>query len=142
MPAAPFVEASTVARKQTRTLTEVELEFMQAVWQGGEVSTEDVRRTFAARGRDLSDGSIRKMLSILVRKGYLVRRREGRAFYYRATVGRDEAGGRMARDVLTRAFGGSAALMVAALFDSRSVGKRDIAKIKQLISRREREARR
>ena len=130
-----------MARRGTRTLTEVELEFMQVVWAEGEVSVEDVQAALRRRDRYLSDGSVRKMLSILVRKGYLSRKREGRRFVYAATVPKERANSGMVQDLLKRAFGGSAALMVASLMDGRGVGKRDLSAIKQLIAERERKGR-
>ncbi len=75
-----------MARKKSRTLTNVELEFMQLVWAGKEVSTEGLQETLHKRGRSLSGGSIRKVLSILEDKGYVIRRKEGRAYLYRAAV--------------------------------------------------------
>ena len=92
-----------MARRKTRTLTEVELEFMQAVWQLGECGTEDVRRLLRGQGRDLSDGSVRKVLSILMEKGYLTRRQEGRGFLYRPTVEQRKANRSLVSDLLKRA---------------------------------------
>ena len=126
-----------MARRKSRTLTEVELEFMQIVWQGGEVTPEDVLEQLRRQGRSLSDGSVRKILSILVTKGYLSRRPEGRTFRYRAEVPKGRANRSMLMDLVNRAFAGSPALMVAALLDSPKVSDTDLKKIKQLISERE-----
>ena len=52
-------------RRKSRTLTEVELEFMDVVWDEGEVTTDAVQNALRSRGRPLSDGSVRKVLSIL-----------------------------------------------------------------------------
>ena len=128
-----------MARRKSRTLTEVELEFMKVVWEKGEVTTEDVLDALRSQGRELADGSVRKVLSILVAKGYVTRRRTGRAFLYRAKVQEGEANRSMLRDLLRRAFGGSAALMVAALLDTRAVRQEDIEEIKRLIAEREQE---
>ena len=128
-----------MARRKARTLTEVELEFMQVVWEEGEVTTERLMERLSARGRDLADGSVRKMLSILSEKGYLSRRREGRGFVYEARVGRERATRKMVDELCRRAFGGSAALMVSALFDGRGVGDEELDAIKQLIAGREKE---
>ena len=126
-----------MARRKSRTLTEVELEFMHVVWSKGEVSTEDVLKALESEGRRLSDGSVRKVLSILVDKGYLSRRPQGRGFLYKAAVPREKANRHMVADLLKRAFGGSAALMVASLIDSRGVSEKDIREIKKLLAERE-----
>lgn len=128
-----------MARRKSSTFTEVELEFMQIVWEHGEVSTEDMQSTLKERGRDLSDGSIRKVLSILIIKGHLERRRAGRSFYYRATVNRNQAQNTMVQDLLKRAFGGSVSLMVAALFNGESVDEDDITEVKKLIDQYEKQ---
>ena len=128
-----------MARRKSRTLTEVELEFMQVVWNVGEVTTESVLEALASQGRHLSDGSVRKMLSILVRKGYLSRRRLGRGFLYKARVDEREATKKMVTDLLKRAFDGQAALMVATLLESRTLCKKDIEEIKRLIASRDKE---
>jgi len=128
-----------MARRKSRTLTEVELEFMKVVWARGEISTEDAQAALREQGRDLADGSVRKVLSILKRKGYLARRRVGRAFLYKAEVEEDEAHRSLVQDLLSRAFGGSAALMVASLLGADSVRRKDVEAIKRLIAKRERE---
>lgn len=131
-----------MARRKARTLTEVELEFMQVVWAAeGDVTTDDVLDALRRRGRELADGSVRKVLSILVTKGYLSRRRRGRGFLYRAKVARDQAARRMVGDLLRRAFDGAVTGMIAALLDGRTVDRRELDKIKRLIAEREREGR-
>lgn len=124
-----------MARRRSRTLTEVELEFMDVVWDGGEVTTQDVQEALRRRGRPLSGGSVRKILSILDTKGYLDRRQEGRGFVYWATVCREKAQRGMVKDLVDRAFGGSAPLMVAALVNSKNVSRKELGEIKRLIAR-------
>ena len=60
-------------RRKSETLTDVELELMQIVWEKGEVSTDEMQRELKTRGRDVSDGTIRKFFSILRKKGYVLR---------------------------------------------------------------------
>ena len=127
-----------MAGRKSSTFTEVELEFMKIIWEQDEVSTEDVLDTLSKRGRELSDGTVRKMLSILLNKGHITRTRNGRSFRYRAQVHKKQADKRMIRDLLSRAFGDSAALMVAAILDSSSVNDKELEEIKKLIAEHER----
>lgn len=129
-----------MARRKTSTFTEVELEFMHVVWESGEVGTEEVQRVFRRSGRELSDGSIRKVLSILVKKGHLTRRKAGRSFLYKAKIPQKKANIKMVQDLLKRGFRGSPSLMMAALLESRTVNKRDMKRIQQLIAKYERES--
>ncbi len=128
-----------MGRRKSPTFTEVELEFMQVIWAAGEVSTDHVLEVLKGRGRHLSDGSIRKILSILVKKGHLTRRREGRAFLYKPKIREGQANRKMVQDLVKRAFGGSTALMVAALLDSNPLNERDLKEIKRLIAKHEKE---
>ena len=125
-----------MARRGSRTLTEVELAFMHVIWPRGDVGTETVRRALRQRGRDLADGSVRKFLSILVRKGYLSRKQAGRGFIYSVKVSEGKAKGRMLLDLLKRGFGGSPTRMFVALLESGVVRRRDLSTIKQLIAKR------
>ena len=75
-----------MARRKSSTFTEVELEFMNIIWEHDEVSTEDIQKFLEENDRYLTDGSIRKILSILMTKGHLERRKMGRRFYYKAKV--------------------------------------------------------
>ena len=127
-----------MARRKSSTFTEVELEFMNIIWEHGEVSTEDIQKSLEENDRYLTDGSIRKILSILMTKGHLERRKMGRRFYYKAKVEETLAHKNIIQDILKRAFAGSAPLMVAALLGSRGVKKGDIEEIKRLIAEYER----
>ncbi len=124
--------------RKSSTFTEVELEFMKIIWEQGEVSTENVQNALSKCGRELSDGTVRKMLSILMTKGHITRIRNGRGFLYRAKVHEKQANRRMISDLLSRAFSDSVSLMVAAILDSSSVSDEEIQEIKQLIAERER----
>ena len=126
-----------MARRPSPTLTEVELEFMGIIWASPEATTEEIQRTLARRGRHLTGGSIRKILSILMRKRFLSRRPAGNAFVYRATVSPESARRSLVADLLKRAFGGSAGLMVAALLDSREARPKDLQEVKRAIAERE-----
>ena len=128
-----------MARRKASTYTEVELEFMHVVWESGEVGTEEVQRVLRRSGRELSDGSIRKVLSILVKKGHLTRRKAGRSFLYKAKIPQKKANIKMVQDLLKRGFRGSPSLMMAALLESRTVNKRDMKRIQQLIAKYERQ---
>jgi predicted transcriptional regulator len=112
---------------------------MQVLWSRGDVTTEDVQAALRKQGRDLADGSIRKILSILKRKGHVERRKEGRGFVYSAKVPKAQADRSMVMDLMERAFGGSATLMVASLLDTRMVHKKEVEEIKRLIAEAESE---
>jgi len=122
-----------VPRRKQRTLTEFELEIMQVLWQDEEVTVEEVRRAFEEAGKPLALPTIRTMLGILKKKGYVTRRRFGRGHAYRPTVSRDKARKRIIKDILERAFEGSALGLVATLVNTRMVSRKELEKIRELI---------
>lgn len=126
-------------KKDVKTLTPAEREIMEVLWDSGEATAEEVRQAFKERGRDITGGSIRKILSILMEKGFVTRRRDGKPFIYSATVPRAEANRNLLREMLGRAFGGSAALMVASLLDTNAVGWEELEQIKEVIEKKEEE---
>jgi predicted transcriptional regulator len=128
-----------MAQRHTSTLTRVELEFMGIVWSAPEVTTEHIQKELGRRGRALTGGSIRKILSILMKKGYVARRQEGNTFFYKATVPLDVARKSLVADLLSRAFGGSAGLLVAAVLDARKLPREELEDIKKAIAQREME---
>ncbi len=129
-----------MARRKSRTLTEVELEFMQILWSEGRVTPEDIQNSLLKKGRSLTGGSIRKVLSILIKKGYVDRSRKGKGHEYYARVTREQANSLVMHDVLNRIFHGSASLMVAALLDTSAVPEEDMEEIKNLIAERKKES--
>lgn len=122
-----------LARRKSATLTEVELEFMQLVWEAEEVTSDRIQETLSIRGRDLTGGTVRKVLQILMEKGYLTRRQEGRAFYYRARVPKEKAQGRLLKEMIHRVFHGSSPLLIAALLNEGALKPGELDRVSELI---------
>ena len=125
-----------MARRTSRTLTDVEHEFIQILWDREEATPEDIQKELLKQKRTLTGGSIRKVLLIMMDKGYIERRKQGKGFMYRAKVNEKQAHGSMVSDLLNHAFGGSAALMVASLLDTKTVPDEDLKKIERMIAER------
>jgi predicted transcriptional regulator len=123
-----------MARPKSRTLTDVELEIMRILWACGEATVPDLAQTLAKAGRPLAQPSIRTMLSILQRKGYVVRRAAaGRGFAYRALVSQDQTQQHFVRTVVERVFGGSPLALVSTLLRDDAISAKDLAKVQRMI---------
>ena len=127
-------------RRRTETLTALELAIMQVVWELGEGMVEEIRSVLEARGRPLAPPSIRTMLSILQEKGYVTRGKVSRAHVYRALVSQEKARKRILKDILARAFDGSATSLVAALVRADMVSDQELTQIRRLIEEQSRGA--
>ena len=125
-------------KNEFTTFTKVELEFMQIIWKHKEASTEDIQNALKEVGRELTDGGIRTILRVLIKKGHLTRKKKGRSFYYFAKVEKEQAERNLIFDLLDRVFSGSVPNMVSTLFNSRHISKEEIDAVKQIIKERER----
>lgn len=94
-----------------------EREIMDAVYRLGEAGAADV-----ARHLNDEDGydSIRVILGILEKKGYLTHRREGKRHVYQPTVSRDRATRFALSHVMRTFFQGSPSSAILALLDMSS----------------------
>jgi predicted transcriptional regulator len=73
------------------------------------------------------------LLGVMTDKGLLSREPKGRAFVYRAKVGREKTLGQMVDDLLTRAFEGSASTLVARLLDQSSPSPQELEEIRKAL---------
>jgi len=119
-------------------LSEAQTEIMNVVWEQGEVSLAQVCSALARR-RELARNTVQTQLTRLIEKGWLLHRAEGKAFYYRATVQREDARSRVLQRLVDAVFGGSAEGLVMTLLDGRKLSKDEADRIRALIERAEEE---
>ncbi len=87
------------------SLRDLERQVFLAVRAGGRVSVADVAERLSSEGRPLAYTTVMTVMTRLFEKGYLLRRRQGKAYLYEA---RDQAeiagelGGRAFREALER----------------------------------------
>jgi predicted transcriptional regulator len=127
-----------MARRKTRTLTELELEIMRLVWDVEEASVDDIEAALKQSERPLSQQSIRTMLAILRDKGYVKRRRVGRGYLYREAVKAEQAQKNILTDIINRLYDGSSANLVATLVNQEMLSKEELSKLRQMIDKHER----
>ncbi len=119
-------------RSKSRTLTDQELEIMKIVWQVKSVTVRDVYEALLER-RHIAYTTVMTMMSILERKGYLKKRREDRAYVYRATRPQAQVIKGMVREFVDRVFNGSAEPLLVHLVNDRHLSERDLQVITRLI---------
>ena len=116
-----------------QTLTPLELEIMQVLWEQGASTAAEVQPKLKG---DLAYTTVQTMLNILEKKGKLKRKLRGRAFEYSAKVSEARATGHAVRDLVDRMFGGSSEELVMSLIKTRQI---DARKILELSKRLEKE---
>lgn len=130
--------ARAKAKRPEKLLTEVELELMTILWELGGGTVSDVQERLPA-GRSLAYTSVSTILRILEQKGVLAAEKVGRGHRYLPQVGRDEYQVFALRDVVGRVFGGQPVELVRRLVDAEGLGPDELAELRALLARRERE---
>jgi len=129
-----------MARPTSRHPTELELEILKVLWRDGPAPVRQVRDAIAGF-RDLAATSVTTVMNIMVEKRYLARRKAGASFVYRARVTEKATTRRMLRDLLDRAFDGSAAAMMLGLVETADLDAREVGALRALLRRKSGEGR-
>ena len=124
-----------MARKKSFNLTEAELRLMDIVWDKGAVTVGEVAEALPGEP-GLAYNTILTTLRILEQKGYVrhTKPREGRAFVYRAVVGRKQASRNALRHLVRGFFANSPELLVLNLLDDGDLSPRELRNIRNLLS--------
>ncbi|HEY0759444.1 MAG TPA: BlaI/MecI/CopY family transcriptional regulator [Acidisarcina sp.] len=109
-----------------QTLTPLELEIMQVLWEYGPSTVSDVVPRLRA---ELAYTTVQTMLGVLLRKGKVKRTQEGRAFRYSPAVSRERASGNAVEDLLKRLFGGSPEALVMSMVEARQISPKELNRI-------------
>jgi len=119
-------------RKIQRRLTPLELEIMKVLWETGPASVTTVQERLA-RSHELAYTTVQTMLNILWKKGKLTRTLVERAYHYRPKVSRQTAVGQALRDLVQRAFGGSAEELVMTLVETKQLTPEALERLRKLV---------
>ena len=122
-------------RKKSVNLTEAELRLMDIVWDKGSATVGEVAAALPGEP-GLAYNTILTTLRILEQKGYVrhSKPREGRAFVYRAVVGRKQASRNAVRHLVSRFFANSPELLVLNLLDDGDLSERELRNIRSLLA--------
>jgi predicted transcriptional regulator len=121
----------SLSRNAREQLTPLELDIMNVVWEIGPAPVVAVQARLAER-RGLAYTTVQTMLNILWRKGKLKRTLVDRAYHYRPAVTRKKAMGSAVRDLVQRAFGGSAEALVMNLVETRQLSPESLRRLQAL----------
>ena len=111
-------------------LTDRESEIMQIVWRLGHASGADVRQRLPD---EPAESTVRTMLGVLVRKGYLSREGEPRNYTYQAAVGQAEAARSALRRIIDRFFEGSGQSLVLNMIENEELADEEQAAIRKML---------
>ena len=113
------------------SLTPLELQIMNVLWETGPANVQTVQERLA--GRALAYTTVQTMLNVLHRKGRVKRRLKDRAYIYQPVFSRQKAVTQAVGDILDRFFGGSADRLVLSLIETRRLTPEKLEQIHKLI---------
>ncbi len=113
------------------SLTPLELQIMNVLWETGPSNVQTVQERLA--GRALAYTTVQTMLNVLHRKGRVKRRLQDRAYIYQPVLSRQKAVTEAVGDILDRFFGGSADRLVLSLLETRRLTPDKLEQIQKLI---------
>ena len=129
-----------MARPESAHPTELELEILKVLWDESPLPVREVRaRLEAEAGRPLAHSSVITMLNIMHRKGFLRRKKDGKAFLFEPQVERKRVAGNMIGDLLARVFDGSASALVLDLLETADLDANELSELRKLIHRKSKE---
>ncbi|NJC26592.1 BlaI/MecI/CopY family transcriptional regulator [Neolewinella antarctica] len=100
-------------------LTAAQEEIMNHVWDLGECTVGDVRKSVAKQrgGKLPAHSTVSTVMAALKDRGFLTHKAYGRTFVYRPALGREEYGSQSLVGLIKSFFGGSASLAVSHLVE-------------------------
>jgi BlaI family transcriptional regulator, penicillinase repressor len=117
-------EVHAVAR-----FTSGEVEVMRILWEHGELSPVQIQEHYP---RPIKNSALRAFLSVLMDKGHVARRRQGKSYFYRAKTLKDSAFRTMYRDLINIFCGGSQEALIFHIVKSQSLSQKELRELKQL----------
>jgi BlaI family transcriptional regulator, penicillinase repressor len=127
-----------MARPKYDQPTPAELEVLRVLWKDSPRTVREVMEVLNRR-RPRAYTSVMSLMGVMTQKGLLTRAARGRAFVYAPKAGRKKTMRGLVGDLLSRAFEGSASVMVAHLLaETRPTGE-ELAEIRRAINAYERE---
>jgi BlaI family transcriptional regulator, penicillinase repressor len=109
--------------------TKGELEIMRILWAQGELKPADIHRHFPW---EITNPSLRSYLAILLDKGHVVRRRVGKAYFYRAKTPRASTFRSMLHDLTRLCCDGSMQNLLCTLIRTEKLSDTDLLELKRL----------
>ncbi|HEY0512217.1 MAG TPA: BlaI/MecI/CopY family transcriptional regulator [Thermoanaerobaculia bacterium] len=116
--------------------TDAELAILRVLWRRGPSTVKDVHEELA---RSLPTGytTTLKQLQIMAEKGLVTRDESQRAHLYATRLPEEQTQTQLVRDLLDRAFEGSATRLVMRALSSRPAAPEELAEIRQLLDQLE-----
>jgi BlaI family transcriptional regulator, penicillinase repressor len=120
-----------MARSQPRP-TDTELAILRVLWERGPSTVRQVHEVLAET-RDTGYTTTLKLMQIMADKGLVTRNETARTHVYSAIAGEEQTQQQLVKDLVDRAFGGSAAQLVLRALSAEGASDAEVKEIRKLI---------
>jgi BlaI family transcriptional regulator, penicillinase repressor len=121
-----------MARTPSTHPTDGELELLQILWQAGPSSLGRICAALRVR-RPLATTTVATMLTVMLQKGLIRRRRGPRGYLWSAKASRQSAANGIIRKLVDLVFDGSAQRLVAHLLESGELSEQEQKELQRLM---------
>ena len=128
---------STEPFGKTPMPTEAELEILQILWKHGPSTVREVHTALQSRGTGYTTAL--KQMQVMIEKVLLSRSDRYRSHVYEARIQREQTQLLLTRNLLQRAFDGSAKNLVLGALSAQPVSASELAEIRQMLDKFEKE---
>ena len=111
--------------------TDAELAILRVLWEHGPSTVRQVHEALATRETGYT--TTLKLMQIMTEKGLVTRDESSRTHVYAASLSEEQTQGDLVRDLVDRAFGGSAAALVLRALSSHDTSPDQLREIRKLI---------
>jgi BlaI family penicillinase repressor len=125
-----------MTRPQAEQPTELELQFLKILWEKSPQPVREIRDLLAESGRDIAHTSVITTLNTMVKKRYLTRQKEGKAFLFAPRITREQVSQSVLGDIVNRVFDGSAKALLMGLFEHSDFDPAELKELRKLIDQR------
>jgi BlaI family transcriptional regulator, penicillinase repressor len=112
--------------------TEAELEILNVLWAMGPSTVRDVH---TLSGKTTGYTTVLKQMQVMAEKGLLARSERYRSHVYEARVAKEQTQMQLTRNLLARAFDGSAKNLVLGALSSQPVSAAELAEIREMLEK-------
>ena len=120
-----------MGRSQPRP-TDAELAILRVLWERGASTVRQVHEALADT-RDTGYTTTLKLMQIMADKGLVTRNETARTHVYSAIAGEEQTQRQLVKDLVDRAFGGSAAQLVLRALSADGATDAELKEIRKLI---------
>ena len=110
--------------------TEAELEILNILWALGPSTVRDVH---TASEKETGYTTVLKQMQVMAEKGLLARSEQFRSHVYEARIAKEQTQRQLTRNLVRRAFDGSAKNLVLGALSSEKVSAKDLAEIRRIL---------